>query len=145
MAALISAIQSPALFFQVLHCSFQKLHYQRLKQGVAIYLCRVRRQLPPFPSSSLPFQLRGFVDASHASHLHNHSSTTRYGFLLANVVSLLTVVICNQSPLLVLYIQIRRLNFLMLMSKLPRRLPRIFVLFFLNFWVSSRWSYSITL
>lgn len=85
-----------------------KLHYQRLK-GVALYLrhtvdwgiiywrpapclalphvpltlVECEAQVPPFPPSSSPFQLRGFVDASHANDLRNRRSTTGYGFLLA--------------------------------------------------------------
>jgi hypothetical protein len=85
-----------------------KIHYQRLK-GVAKYLrdtidwgilywrpapnpslphvpfilAEHDPQLPPFPPSSSPFQLRGFVDASHANDLRNCRSTTGYGFVLA--------------------------------------------------------------
>jgi hypothetical protein len=85
-----------------------RIHYQRLK-GVAIYLRNTLNwgiiywrpaphhalpdvpltlaeydpQLPPFPASTSPFQLRGFVDASHANDLRNRRSTTGYGFLLA--------------------------------------------------------------
>jgi hypothetical protein len=85
-----------------------KIHYHRLK-GVALYLrntvdwgiiywrpaasptlpdvplilLEYDAQLPPFPPSSSPFQLRGFVDASHANDLRNRRSTTGYGFLLA--------------------------------------------------------------
>jgi hypothetical protein len=88
-----------------------KLHYQRLK-GVAKYLRNTidwgiiywrpapsptlnpvpltllenDGQLPPFPPSTSPFQLRGFVDASHANDLRNRRSTTGYGFLLASGV-----------------------------------------------------------
>jgi hypothetical protein len=40
-------------------------------------------QLPLFPPSSSPFQLRGFVDASHANNLRNCRSTTGYGFQVA--------------------------------------------------------------
>ena len=85
-----------------------KIHYQRLK-GVAKYLrntidwgiiywrsepnvtlpnvpltlAEYDPQLPPFPPSSSPFQLRGFVDASHANDLRNRRSTTGYGFCIA--------------------------------------------------------------
>jgi hypothetical protein len=85
-----------------------KIHYQRLK-GLALYLrntidwgiiywrpapnlslpevlltlAEFNATLPPFPSRSSPFQLRGFVDASHANDLRNRRSTTGYGFLLA--------------------------------------------------------------
>ena len=88
-----------------------KIHYQRLK-GVAKYLrntidwgilywrpapnlslpavpvtlAECDAQLPVFPPSSSPFQLRGFVDASHANDLRNRRSTTGYGFLLASGV-----------------------------------------------------------
>jgi hypothetical protein len=88
-----------------------KIHYQQLK-GVAKYprhtidwgiiylrpapnlslpqvslpLAEYDAQLPPFPPSSSPFQLRGFVDASHANDLRNRCSTTGYGFLLASGV-----------------------------------------------------------
>jgi hypothetical protein len=88
-----------------------KLHYRGLK-GVAKYLCNTidwgiicwcpapspaldpvpltlletDGQLPPFPPSTSPFQLRGFVDASHANDLRNCRSTAGYGFLLASGV-----------------------------------------------------------
>jgi hypothetical protein len=88
-----------------------KIHYQRLK-GVAkclrstidwgviywrpapnhslptipVTLAEHNPQLPPFPPSTSPFQLRGFVDASHANDLRNRRSTTGYGFCIASGV-----------------------------------------------------------
>ena len=53
---------------------------------VPITLAKYDAQLLPFPPSSSPFQLLGFVDASHANDLRNRRSTTGHGFLLASGV-----------------------------------------------------------
>jgi hypothetical protein len=46
------------------------------------YDIRLDSNLPSFPVASHPFQLTGFVDATHANELRNRRSTTGYAFLL---------------------------------------------------------------
>jgi hypothetical protein len=63
---------------------------------IPLTLAESEAQLPPFPASSSPFQLRCFVDASHANDLRNRRSTTDYGFLLA--CGVVTYQCHTQSP-----------------------------------------------
>jgi hypothetical protein len=88
-----------------------KIHFQKLKH-IALYLHitinwgilfwrskpnpslphvpnptpRYDSQLPPFPASTDPFQLCGYIDSAHANELLRCRSATGYGFMLAGGV-----------------------------------------------------------
>ena len=81
---------------------------------VPFTLAKCDPQLPPFPPSSLPSQLRGFVDASRANDLRNRSSAAGRGFCLAS-----GVVACRCHAQTLADAPAPRLSFLLLL-KLPR-------------------------